>query len=76
MLTMLSANMNGIVKEVSRKPMFMFTGETLTVIKSSPTVRCHHGETSEIAIIKIVVTPPARANQLNRVKIAFIPFHP
>lgn len=76
MLTMLSANMNGIVNEVSRKPMFMFTGEALTVIKSSPTVSCHQGKTNDTAIIKIVVTPPARANQLNFVKISFIHFTP
>lgn len=76
MLTMLSANMNGIVNEVSRKPMFMFIGEALIVIKSSPTVSCHQGVTIDTAINKSVVTPPARANQLNFVKIAFILFHP
>jgi len=76
MLTMLSATMNGIVNEASRKPIFVFTGEALTVIKSSPTVSCHQGENSETTTIKIVVTPPARANQLNLVKIPFIHFHP
>ncbi len=76
MLTMLSANINGIVDEVSRKPMFTFTGEALTVIKSSPTVSCHQGVNIDTAIIKSVVKLPARANQLNFVKMAFIYFTP
>lgn len=76
MLTMLSANMNGIVNEASKKPMFMFTGEALTVNKSSPTVSCHQGEDSDTTITKIVVRPPARANQLNFVKIPLIHLTP
>jgi hypothetical protein len=76
MLTMLSAKMKGITNEVSRKPMFKFTGEMLIVIRSSPTVRCHQGKTSDTAITKSVITPPARANQLNLIKILYTFFTP
>ena len=76
MLTMLSANMKGIVNEVFKKFISIFTGEALTVINSSPIVRYHQGENSDTAIIKIVVKPPARANQLNLTKIPLIHFTP
>ena len=76
MLTMLSATMNGMVNEAPRKPRFVLIGEALIVIKSSPTVSCHQGVTSDTAINKIVVKPPARANQLNFVKTPLIFFTP
>ena len=72
MLIMLSAQMKGIVNEVSSNPKFMLMGEASTVSKSSPTLSCHQGLTSDTAINKIVVAPPAKANQLNFVKIGFI----
>ena len=76
MLTMLSANMKGTVNEVFKKLMSILTGEALTVIKSSPIVRYHQGENSDTTITKIVMTPPARANQLNLTKISLINFTP
>lgn len=64
--------MKGMLKEVSRNPKLMLIGEASTVNKLSPTVSCHQGKTSDTAINKIVVAPPARANQLNFVKIGFM----
>ena len=53
-LTMLSAQMNGMVNEVSRNPKFVFTGEAFIFIKSSPTEAATKDKTATPQSLKVL----------------------
>ena len=69
MLATFRAQISGIVKEVPAKLKFVFMGEAFAFTRPSPTVSCHQGTKSEIAIKTTIVKPPAKPNQFILLRI-------